>query len=121
MKLNKNLVISFLALIILVGCQSVKNTLTLKKDQSVDEFLIEKKNPLVLPPDYSELPVPKKQNDTKRRGGRAKLKQWGMAFQLAKKNKSSCIIICGGGGGGVQNPYYASAQEETLCILLAAS
>lgn len=66
MKLNKNLVISFLALIILVGCQSVKNTLTLKKDQSVDEFLIEKKNPLVLPPDYSELPVPKKQNETKK-------------------------------------------------------
>ena len=66
MKLNKNLVISFLALIILVGCQSFKNTLTLKKDQSVDEFLIEKKNPLVLPPDYSELPVPKKQNETKK-------------------------------------------------------
>ena len=66
MKLNKNLVITFLAFIILVGCQSVKNTLSLKKDQNVDEFLIEKKNPLVLPPDYSELPVPKKQNETKK-------------------------------------------------------
>ena len=66
MKLNKNLVITFLAFITFVGCQSVKNTLTLKKDQSVDEFLIEKKNPLVLPPDYSELPVPKKQNETKK-------------------------------------------------------
>ncbi len=66
MKLNKNLVITFLAFIILVGCQSIKNTLTLKKDQNVDEFLIEKKNPLVLPPDYSELPVPKKQNETKK-------------------------------------------------------
>ena len=66
MKLNKNLIISFLTLIILMGCQSVKNTLSLKKEQSVDEFLIEKKNPLVLPPDYSELPVPRKQNDTKK-------------------------------------------------------
>jgi len=28
--------------------------------------LIEKKNPLVLPPDYSELPVPKKQNEAKK-------------------------------------------------------
>ena len=45
MKLYKNLVITFLAFITFVGCQSVKNTLTLKKDQSVDEFLIEKKNP----------------------------------------------------------------------------
>ena len=66
MKLNKNLVISFFFFFILVGCQSFKNTLTLKKDQSVYEFLIEKKNPLVLPPDYSELPVPKKQNETKK-------------------------------------------------------
>ena len=66
MKLNKNLIISFLALIILMGCQSVRDTLTLKKNQSVDEFLIEKKNPLVLPPDYSELPVPKKQNEAKK-------------------------------------------------------
>ena len=66
MKLNKSLIISFLAIIILMGCQSVKDTLTLKKNQSVDEFLIEKKNPLVLPPDYSELPVPKKQNEEKK-------------------------------------------------------
>ena len=40
--------------------------MTLQKGESVDEFLIEKKNPLVLPPDYSELPVPKKQNETKK-------------------------------------------------------
>ena len=49
MKLNKNLVISFLALIILVGCQSFKNTLTLKKDQSVDESLSEKKKTIENP------------------------------------------------------------------------
>ncbi len=66
MKLNKNLIIFFLALIILTGCQNIKNTLTLQKGESVDEFLIEKKNPLVLPPDYSELPVPKKQNEIKK-------------------------------------------------------
>ena len=29
-------------------------------------FWLKKKNPLVLPPDYSELPVPKKQNETKK-------------------------------------------------------
>ena len=66
MKLNKNLIISSLLLIILLGCQSVKNTLSLKKGESVDEFLIEKKNPLVLPPDYSELPVPKKKNNSQK-------------------------------------------------------
>lgn len=66
MKLNKNLIISSLLLIILLGCQNVKNTLSLKKGESVDEFLIEKKNPLVLPPDYSELPVPRKKNNSQK-------------------------------------------------------
>ncbi len=31
---------------------------TLKKKQSGDEFLVEKKNPLVLPPDFGKLPLP---------------------------------------------------------------
>ena len=30
-----------------------------KRSDKSDEFLIEKKNPLVLPPDYSKLPTPK--------------------------------------------------------------
>ena len=34
-----------LLLFILSSCQSVKNTLSMKKKKSVDEFLIEKKNP----------------------------------------------------------------------------
>ena len=66
MKLNKNLIILFLLLSVLLGCKSIKNTLSLKKGESVDEFLIEKKNPLVLPPDFSELPVPKSENQIKK-------------------------------------------------------
>ena len=42
-----------------LGCQSVKENLTFKKKQGVDEFLIEKKNPLVVPPEFSKLPKPK--------------------------------------------------------------
>lgn len=45
------------------GCQSLKKGLEgNKKSKSAEEFLIEKKNPLVLPPDYSKLPVPKDQS-----------------------------------------------------------
>ena len=33
----------------------------MKKKAGVDEFLIEKKNPLVLPPNYSNLPKPKEE------------------------------------------------------------
>ena len=34
-----------------------------EKKEGVDEFLIEKKNPLVLPPNYSKLPKPKEENE----------------------------------------------------------
>ena len=33
-----------------------------KEQNKSDEFLVEKKSPLVLPPDYNELPIPKSQN-----------------------------------------------------------
>ena len=42
----------------LTACQSTKDALTLKKKNTGDEFLVEKKSPLVLPPDYGELPTP---------------------------------------------------------------
>ena len=37
---------------------SVKRGLTGEKRQSVDEFLVQKKDPLILPPDYESLPSP---------------------------------------------------------------
>ena len=37
---------------------SVKRGLTGEKANSVDEFLIQKKDPLILPPDYESLPSP---------------------------------------------------------------
>ena len=37
---------------------SVKRGLTGAKRDSVDEFLIKKKDPLILPPDYENLPTP---------------------------------------------------------------
>lgn len=51
----------FLTLIILFtvsACQSVKDGLTGKKQSNSDEFLVKKKNPLSLPPDFENLPEP---------------------------------------------------------------
>ena len=51
-------VIYFLILgIILVSCGSVKEGFTLKKNTN-DEFLVEKKMPLKMPPNFNELPTP---------------------------------------------------------------
>ena len=57
-------------LLFLMSCQSVKDGLTGKKTNNTDEFLIKKKNPLVLPPEFNKLPEPeilseKEKNDEK--------------------------------------------------------
>ena len=43
---------------VLSSCQSTKDAFSLKKKPSRDEFLVEKKSPLVMPPDYGKLPKP---------------------------------------------------------------
>ncbi len=64
----KNFFLLFIILSVLTSCQSVKDGLTGKKQNNSDEFLVKKKNPLVLPPDYGKLPTPdnsKKVKETK--------------------------------------------------------
>tara|TARA_A100001011_G_scaffold379783_1_gene446234 strand:+ start:945 stop:1277 length:333 start_codon:yes stop_codon:yes gene_type:complete len=60
--MNKNnlILLAFLSLLLLNACQAAKDGLTGKTKDNTDEFLVQKKNPLVLPPDYNDLPVPKK-------------------------------------------------------------
>ena len=41
------------------SCGTVKKAFTNQKKNSSDEFLVEKKAPLTMPPDYNELPKPK--------------------------------------------------------------
>jgi len=50
--------ILILALFLLQNCSTIKEGFTSQKKNSVDEFLVEKKSPLVMPPDFEELPVP---------------------------------------------------------------
>tara|TARA_B100000902_G_C26811373_1_gene669362 strand:+ start:53 stop:364 length:312 start_codon:yes stop_codon:yes gene_type:complete len=45
----------------LFSCGGLKEGFVNQKKTSSDEFLVEKKSPLVMPPDYSELPFPKKE------------------------------------------------------------
>jgi len=43
---------------LLSSCGTVKDAFSMQKKNSTDEFLVEKKNPLKLPPNFDELPVP---------------------------------------------------------------
>ena len=58
-KINSRL-LSFLILIcfFLTSCQSIKDGLSGRKSENSDEFLVQKKNPLVIPPDFMKLPKP---------------------------------------------------------------
>ena len=61
--MNKNFYLIIL-LLILCSCQGVKDALSGKKYENSDEFLVIKKNPLVLPPNFNDLPTPKDVADT---------------------------------------------------------
>ena len=43
----------------LLSCGTLKEGFSNQKKNSSDEFLVEKKTPLVMPPNYKELPEPK--------------------------------------------------------------
>tara|TARA_B100000767_G_C19634507_1_gene479796 strand:+ start:648 stop:965 length:318 start_codon:yes stop_codon:yes gene_type:complete len=52
-------------ILFLASCGSVKEGFSSQKKNNSDEFLVEKKSPLIMPPDYNELPVPKEENSVK--------------------------------------------------------
>ena len=58
MKKNNPLISIFLFFLFLNSCGSVAEGLSGSKKKSSEEFLVEKKAPLVLPPKFGELPEP---------------------------------------------------------------
>ena len=60
--MNKKILIYFSCFLLLYSCQTVKDGLTGKKQENSDEFLVIKKNPLEIPPNFDELPVPQSEN-----------------------------------------------------------
>ena len=65
-KIMKKIITLLVLSFIVTSCQSAKDAFTLKKKSNADEFLVEKKNPLVLPPEYGKLPLPTDQQVTKK-------------------------------------------------------
>ena len=55
-------------------CGGAKKAFSNQKKNSSDEFLVEKKSPLVMPPDYGELPKPD-QNIDKSENNNEKIKE----------------------------------------------
>ena len=65
MKKIKNIILYFIILSFLYSCgtaSDVGKTLRNEKIKTTDEFLVKKRQPLTLPPDYEDLPEPGTQN-----------------------------------------------------------
>ena len=61
-KFKKFILLSFV--LFLASCGTMKSAFENQKKNNADEFLVEKKNPLVLPPNFDDLPSPKDVADT---------------------------------------------------------
>jgi len=64
MKFEKNFFLIVIFVTFISGCSSIKDTLTGVKKQNTDEFLVKKKDPLVLPPNFNDLPKPQTQKNS---------------------------------------------------------
>ena len=47
-----------LIFVMLTSCGTIKEGFSMQKKDNSDEFLVEKKSPLLMPPDFDELPFP---------------------------------------------------------------
>ena len=62
MKYLKILLLIFL-LFSFNSCGTIKEGFTNQKKNNNDEFLVEKKSPLIMPPEYNELPLPNSESN----------------------------------------------------------
>ena len=56
------IILTFLATSCADTFQSVKRGLTGEKANAADEFLVQKKDPLIIPPDFENLPTPEERS-----------------------------------------------------------
>ncbi len=59
MKTLKLIVIFIFIFSTVTSCGTVKEGFSMQKKNNSDEFLVEKKSPLLMPPNFNELPIPK--------------------------------------------------------------
>ena len=83
-KISKLLILSIF-IITLNSCGTIKEGFTNSKKKSTDEFLVKKKSPLVMPPEFEELPIPGNQNQEKKNDEKLEIK----SLITGSENKSS--------------------------------
>ena len=83
-KITKLLILSIF-IMTLNSCGSIKEGFTNSKKKSTDEFLVKKKSPLVMPPEFDELPIPGNENQEQKNNENSEIK----SLITGSDNKSS--------------------------------
>ena len=78
-------------MITLNSCGTIKEGFVSKKKNSTDEFLVKKKSPLVMPPEFNELPIPGNNNQEQKNNENSDIKSLitGSANETSKSQNSS--------------------------------
>ena len=91
----KNLNLLLIVFFLLISCGSLKDAGTILRNEKVkttDEFLVKKRNPLELPPNFEKIPVPgsiSKKNDNEKE----KIKKILKAPEKSKSSKSKSSSV----------------------------
>jgi len=74
MKKTKILLLFLISITFLSACSTISDGFRSQKKDSIDEFMVEKKSPLVMPPDFDELPLPNQNNQNSEKEKEADIK-----------------------------------------------
>ena len=89
-QISKLLILSIF-IITLNSCGSIKEGFSSQKKNSTDEFLVKKKSPLVMPPEFDELPIPGTDNQKQKNDENSEIKSLitGSKNETSKSQNSS--------------------------------
>ena len=86
----KKIIILLFSVLFLFSCTNAKDALQGKKrSENSDEFLVEKKNPLTVPPDMNELPVPLDEEESQLEGDDESLDDIKKVLDISENNVST--------------------------------
>ena len=89
------IILTFILIVILHSCGGAKEAgkmLRNEKTKSTDEFLVKKRDPLIMPPNYNDLPKPGKIQATDKASNTKIDKMLKMPKEDANASKSSSIV-----------------------------
>ena len=82
---------------------NVKRGLTGAKQQSTDEFLVKKKDPLILPPDFDSLPLPSDRDEAI---------EGMLSFEKTLKQESENEITASSAGSSVEDSILQQIKKK---------